>query len=287
MHTVTTQLRDTYEEMKGKMLESLTKFQKEGSGLQLHSIEGLDISIAKFKPLNGAGYSKLPPFIAKKKAIINMKNEKCKEGDKHCECEKCEESKMCFKWAVTRALNPVNRDSERVTKELREQAKKYNWDGIEFPVKVKDIHIWEKDNENKININVFGYDEDTKKVYTIRMSDDYTNITLDEGETQNDKFINLFLHDDNHFCVVKNLSRLVYSQYNKHKAKSHFCLFNVLGQLQRQACVSAQKQWKDTLSCSYHSIKYGGKFPRHSLCYQLGSSAQFVRPPSRSRESWS
>ncbi len=56
------------------------------------------------------------------------------------------------------------------------------------------------------------------------MSDDYTNITLDEGETQNDKFINLFLHDDNHFCVVKNLSRLVYSQYNKHKAKSHFCL---------------------------------------------------------------
>ncbi len=151
-HTVTTQLGDTYEEMKGKMLESLTKFQKEGSGLQLHSIEGLDISIVKFKPLNGAGYSKLPPFIAKKKAIINMKNEKCKEGDKHCECEKCEESKMCFKWAVTRALNPVNRDSERVTKELREQAKKYNWDGIEFPVKVKDIHIWEKDNENKINI---------------------------------------------------------------------------------------------------------------------------------------
>ena len=60
--------------MKGKMLESLSKFQKEGSGWQLHSIEGLNVIITKFKPLSGSGYSKLPPFIAKKKAIINMKN---------------------------------------------------------------------------------------------------------------------------------------------------------------------------------------------------------------------
>ncbi len=40
-HIITTQLGDTYEEMKGKMLESLSKFQKEGSGWQLHSFEGL------------------------------------------------------------------------------------------------------------------------------------------------------------------------------------------------------------------------------------------------------
>ncbi len=110
-HTITTQIGDTYEEMKQKMLQSLTKFQREGSGWQLHSIGGLDISVTKFDPLNGSGYSKLPPFITKKKAVINMKNEKCKEGKrisdeetKQCECEKCEESKMCFKWAVTRAL---------------------------------------------------------------------------------------------------------------------------------------------------------------------------------------
>ncbi len=74
---------------------------------------------------------------------------------------------QCFKWAVTRALNPVNRDSERITKKLKDQAEKYDWGGITFPTKVKDIHIWEKNNENKIKINVFGYDEDTQKVYTI------------------------------------------------------------------------------------------------------------------------
>ena len=81
-HTITTELGDTYEEMKGKMLESLSKFQKEGSGWQLHRIVGLDISVVKFNPLSGAGYSELPPFIAKKKVVINMKNDdnQCSNG---------------------------------------------------------------------------------------------------------------------------------------------------------------------------------------------------------------
>ncbi len=149
-----------------------------------------------------------------------MKNEKCKK--EQCECKKCEESKMCFKWAVTRALNPTTSNPERITKELREQAEKYDWSGIAFPTKVKDIPIWEKNNHKFIN--VFGYDEDSKKVYTIKMCDDHTSIVLGEGESQDDKFINLFLHDDNHFCVVKNLGRLVNSQYNKHKENKHFCL---------------------------------------------------------------
>ena len=56
------------------------------------------------------------------------------------------------------------------------------------------------------------------------MCDGYTSIVLDEDETQDNKFINLFLHDDKHYCVIKSLSRLVYSQSNKHKAKSQFYL---------------------------------------------------------------
>ncbi len=39
-HTITTELGKTYEEMKDKMLESLAKYQKEGSGWQLYSIKG-------------------------------------------------------------------------------------------------------------------------------------------------------------------------------------------------------------------------------------------------------
>ncbi len=55
---------------------------------------------------------------------------------------------------------------ERITQELRKQAEKYNWDGIEFPTKVEDIHIWEKNN-NGINI---------KKVYAIRLCDVGTSV---------------------------------------------------------------------------------------------------------------
>ena len=36
--------------------------------------------------------------------------------------------------------------------------------------------------------------------------------------------INLFLHDDNHYCVAKDLSRLVSTQLSKHKESKHICL---------------------------------------------------------------
>ena len=53
------------------------------------------------------------------------------------------------------------------------------------------------------------------------MHDNHTSIVL--GEEDN-KFINLFLHDNNHYCVIKNLSRLITSQLSKHKESKHFCL---------------------------------------------------------------
>jgi len=37
---------------------------------------------------------------------------------------------QCFKWSITRALNPVERDTERITKILKVQSKKLNWVGI-------------------------------------------------------------------------------------------------------------------------------------------------------------
>ncbi len=89
-------------------------------------------------------------------------------------------------------------------------------------MKVKDIPIWEKNN-NKF-INVFGYDEKNKKIYTIKLCDNHTSIVLDEGKSQDNKFINLFLHDDNHYCVIKNIGRLVSSQISNHQHKKHFCL---------------------------------------------------------------
>ena len=190
-------VKNEYPTMKEKMLESLAGYQKLGSGWRLQSVEMLEIFITKFKPLNGKSYKPFPKFIVKKKAVINMEND----------------DDQCFKWAVTRALNPVDRESGRVTKILKTQAEKYNWSVIEFPTKLKDIHKFEK-NSN-VNVNVFSFDEKSGRhgrVYTLRLS-----------KTEHEETINLFLYDE-HYGVVKNLSRLVSSQLNKKDHKKHICL---------------------------------------------------------------
>ncbi len=203
--TITLQLGETYDEIRDRMLENLSKFQRNGSGWRLKNIYGLEISVTKFDPLSGSGYSKLPTCIAKKNIVINMKNK----------------DNQCFKWAVTRALNPADGNPNRITNELREQTKKYNWEGITFPTSLKEIKVWEGNND--VNVNVFAYDEDEKSLYTIRI-----------GELRDpNKTINLYLHDDNHYCVIKDLSRLVSAQLSKKDHGKDICLrcLNAFGKL--------------------------------------------------------
>jgi len=42
------------------------------------------------------------------------------------------QDKQCFKWCVVRALNPVAHKSERITKLLRKQAEKLNFQVVKF-----------------------------------------------------------------------------------------------------------------------------------------------------------
>ena len=68
-------------------------------------------------------YIKFPKELASKKAIVNPKN---KDNE-------------CFKWVVTRAINPVEKDQEQITKKLKEQVYALYWNDVEFPVSLKDI----------------------------------------------------------------------------------------------------------------------------------------------------
>ncbi len=244
--------------MKDKMRENLSKFQRNGSGWRLKSIIGLEIGVVKFDPMEGSGYSKLPPIITKKKTIINMMNKECK---KKCgECNQCKESKMCFKWAVTRALNPVDDNPHRITEKLRGQTEKCEWEGITYPTKVKDIHIWEKNNN--ININVFGYDNEAKKIYTIRIAELKDPL----------KTINLFLHDDNHYCVVKDLSKLVLSQLSKYDNGKDICLrcLNAFGRLTKEE----KKSGKRSLLEIHEELCSDQKL-QHSIYPKPGETTKF------------
>ena len=78
----------------------------------------MDLHVVKYEPLGGSSYISHPAFITAKKVIINLRNE----------------DDECFKWAITRALNPVENHPERIDRNLRETSKVLNWDGLKFAV---------------------------------------------------------------------------------------------------------------------------------------------------------
>ncbi|XP_022809736.1 uncharacterized protein LOC111346730 [Stylophora pistillata] len=191
-----TDREELYEECVEKMIKSLEKFEKNGSGWKFYRVEGLDLHTVKYTPLKGSSYIKLPKHLANKKAIINMENE----------------DDECFKWCVTRALNPVQSQPSRITKILKKQAEKLVWDDIKFPMEVKSISRFEKFNP-EIGVNVYMYENGLNP---LRVS----------SKGQGQGLIDLLLIQDGdkkHYCLIKNLSRLVSSELSKKKAKKYIC----------------------------------------------------------------
>ena len=117
-------------EMTARINENMANFQRGGSNWVFVKINRLEIHMADWRPIFGSSYISLPEQIKKKKAVINIKNE----------------DEQCFKWCVTRALNPVEEHPERITKELKRQSERLNWDDLKFPVELKEIKNFEKFN---------------------------------------------------------------------------------------------------------------------------------------------
>ena len=88
-----TDCNELFSKMKETVLESLAKFQRHGSNWRFHSVLSRDLHTVKYVPLGGSSYIPLSKFLAAMKAIINLNNE----------------DDECFKWAITRALNPVEK----------------------------------------------------------------------------------------------------------------------------------------------------------------------------------
>ena len=188
---------DTYDKMVAEVLEEFAKYQMDGSGWSLKSTDSLLVSVAGWKPMKGSSYIPLPKNLKNKKALINMKNS----------------DQECFKWAVTRRLNPVDIHPERITKTLIEQSEQYDWSGISFPTPTDEIARFEKNNN--ISINVIA-DNGDGRIYPLQGSRDKfeTKITL------------MLITDDDrnsHYVVVKDLSRLLCNQVTKKHAKRHYC----------------------------------------------------------------
>ena len=183
------------DKMIARIGEVLANFQQSGSNWVFVKVNQLQIHMADWKPISGSSYIPLPARIKNKKAVINIKNE----------------DNQCFKWCVARALNPVEKNSERITKELREQSKRLDWSGLKFPVDLKQIKIFEKNNPD-IAINVFGYEGE---VYPLKISKIKIKINIDL----------LLISDEEkqHYSLIKSLSRLIRSKLTKHCETVDIC----------------------------------------------------------------
>ena len=91
---------------------------------------------------------------------------------------------------------------------MREYENDLNFKGIDFPVKVKDIQKFENQNPYLPGINVFSINDDDK-IYPLRLAK---------------KSIDLFLfseHENQHYSLIKNFSRLARSQITSDRRKIH------------------------------------------------------------------
>ena len=144
----------------------------------------IDVDFHQLNLTRGSSYIPLPDWLARKKAIINPKNE----------------DQECFKWAVITASRweEINNYPERISKLKRSEAD-FSWSGIGFPVSVKDIKKFEL--KNRVSINLLAIED--RQIYICRKGGNYERI------------INLMLITESnrkHYVAIKSLSSLLQSQ---------------------------------------------------------------------------
>ena len=109
--------KELYEKMIDRIEEKIQTLEYEQSGWSFYSVIKLEMHTVVYKPLKGGSFIKLPKEIATKKAVVNMKNTK---------------DDQCFLWCVLRAVNPVERDEERIDTNLKSKIDTVNMGDIHY-----------------------------------------------------------------------------------------------------------------------------------------------------------
>lgn len=177
--------------------EKVEEFQMRGSGFTLSKICELLVNVNQHQPITGSSFIELPEYLKKKHAIVNVVND----------------DEQCFKYALLSALYPIKSNPHRVTN-YKKYSKNLNFNGIQFPVDIKQIMKFEKQNTS-ISINVYGFNGKENKI---------TVLHLTESVKQNHIHLLLITKDNkNHYCWIKHLSRLLSSQTSSNGHRKYFC----------------------------------------------------------------
>ena len=152
----------------------------------------------------GSSYIELPKWLKSKEAVIKPQNE----------------DEECFKWAVIETLHheEVRHHPERISL-LRPYENQDNWKGVEFPVSIKKIDKFEKNNPD-MAVNVLFSNKKSKKknIHTVCMS---------EHNVKCKKQVNLLIivdGENRHYTAIKSISKLLKSLNASHKGAYHICM---------------------------------------------------------------
>ena len=172
------------------------------SGFTLDKIMRLYIHFHRLVLTRVSSYIELPKWIKSKKTVINPQNK----------------DEECFKWATIAALHheEIKNNPERISL-LRPYENQHNWKGLEFPVSIKKIDKFEKNNPG-IVVNVLFSKKKNQNIYTVRRS---------ERNVKCKKQLSLLMIVDGekrHYTAIKNISRLLSKLNGKTKRAYHFCM---------------------------------------------------------------
>ena len=200
-----------------KMFVDCQEFQREGSGWAIDEVLYVKLMMEKYVPLKGSQYVDLPPKVKNSKAVINIQN----DDDK------------CFLWSVLAHLYEANHNRQR-TEHYIPYETEINMNGITYPVAVKDVPKFEK--ENDISVNVFGYEDGYYPLYISR--------------NQKEKHVNLLLIEKGgktHYCLITDLNKMLHSQAKYHGRK-FFCTLLSTWIYQERSKLSATEEmmWWNT-----------------------------------------
>ena len=193
------EINEVLQSSREELVKAIAQWLSEGSGWTIMSVDNHYINLTQYQPLKGGSYLELPTELKHpNKGLINLQNK-----------DDC-----CFAWCHVRHLNPQEKNPQRIKKSDNAfiKDKIVNYDGIEFPVTIKDYNKIEK--MNSININVFCYEE--YQIFPIYISkeefEDHMELLLiTEGKTK-------------HYVLIKDFNKLMYNQ-TKHETRKHFCMY--------------------------------------------------------------
>ncbi|XP_071055042.1 uncharacterized protein [Onthophagus taurus] len=193
-----------YKEFIDEISSKMSEFQERDSGWTLMQILYMELNLNKYNPIRASNYIDLPSQIKAKRAVINIQNA----------------DDACFAWAVTSALHEPNGLPQRTSSYPNYLDCGLDYSNIVFPVKLRDIPVFEK--QNKLSINVYGINEYFKDGVM-----NYDIITMYICRQKEERHINLLLvtndSGNSHYCWIKNLSRLLSSQASQNGHEKYIC----------------------------------------------------------------